>query len=369
MSKYFQKLAVKEIRKETAEAYTLVFPNPETENFSYLPGQYLTLRIMIEGKEERRAYSLSSCPFTDEELAVSIKQVEQGKVSNYLADKLEVGDEVEVMRPMGKFVIEPDITQQRHCIMIGAGSGITPLFSMIKGVLDQEPESKVSLWYGNRKEDSVMFARQLTALQERYRERFKIVHVLSRASAEWKGLRGRLDKDRVYKLLSDLFMEDDFRKEYYMCGPRGMMDAAIEAFEKHSVHPGFIHQEHFNAELPSDEELDALAAAESESLTVSDGEEEYEIVEQEVKVKLNGKTHRVLVKPSESVLTALLDHDIEAPYTCLAGICTTCMAKINNGLVAMDTTDGLTDEEMEEGYILTCQAHPLDDEVEIEFPE
>ncbi|MDW3650054.1 MAG: ferredoxin--NADP reductase [Bacteroidia bacterium] len=369
MSKYFHKLPIKEIIAETEDAYTLVFPKPEAEDFSYLPGQYLTLRVMIDGTEERRAYSLSSCPFTDEDLAISIKRVEQGKVSNYLADRLEEGAEVELMRPMGKFLIEPDITQSRHCIMIGAGSGITPLFSMIKGVLDQEPESKVSLWYGNRREDSVMFARQLSLLQERYRERLQIVHVLSRATEEWKGLRGRLDKDRVYKLLSNLFMEDDFRKEYYLCGPRGMMDAAIEAFDKHSVHPGFIHQEHFSAELPSDEELDALAAAENESLTVSDGEEEYEIVEQEVSVKLNGNTHKLIVKPSESVLSALLDQDIDAPYTCLAGICTTCLAKINKGLVAMDTTDGLTDQEMEEGYILTCQAHPLDDEVEIEFPE
>ncbi|MEM8886924.1 MAG: ferredoxin--NADP reductase [Bacteroidota bacterium] len=369
MSKYFHKLPIKKIIAETEDAYTLVFPKPEEEDFSYFPGQYLTLRLMIDGKEERRAYSLSSCPYTDEDWAVSIKRVEQGKVSNYLADHFKVGDEVEVMRPMGKFLVEPDITQSRHCIMIGAGSGITPLFSMIKGVLDQEPESKVSLWYGNRTESSVMFARQLTALQERYRERFHIVHVLSRASDEWKGIRGRLDKDRVYKLLSDLFMEDDFRKEYYICGPRGMMESAIEAFEKHSVHPGFIHQEHFSAELPSDEELDALAAAENESLTVSDGEEEYEIVEQEISVILNGKTHKVTVKPSEDILTALLNKDIEAPYTCLAGICTTCIARINNGLVAMDTTDGLTDEEMEEGYILTCQAHPLDDEVEIEFPD
>lgn len=367
MSKYFQKLQIKEIRKETADAYTLVLNKPETEDFVYLAGQYLTLRVFIEGEEFRRAYSLSSCPNSDPDLAISIKRVEQGKVSNYLGDHLKAGDELEVMKPMGNFVVEPDITAPRHCIMIGAGSGITPLFSMIKTVLKEEPESKVSLWYGNRKVSSVMFADELARLIERYPQRFHIFHVLSQADESWKGARGRLDKARVYKLLSNLFMEDDFRKEYFICGPREMMLEATDALDTHSVHPGYISQEHFTATLPSDEELDALAAKEDESLQISDGETEYEIVEQEITLELEGETHKVVVSPKDTILTAALAQKLDAPYTCKAGICTTCIAKLTSGLVAMDTTDGLTEEELEEGYILTCQAHPLDDEVEIEF--
>ncbi|MEM6799827.1 MAG: ferredoxin--NADP reductase [Bacteroidota bacterium] len=367
MSKYFQKLSIKEIIEETEDAYTLIFEKPDADEFNYQAGQYLTIRVLINGEEERRAYSLSSCPNTEADLAVSIKRLEGGKVSNWLKDKYRVGDQLEVMRPMGKFTIEPDADTSRHCIMIGAGSGITPLFSMIKTLLATEPATKVSLWYGNRDEDSVMFAKQLTQLQKQYRERFHILHVLSRAGDEWKGQKGRLDKKKIYDLLSELFMRDEYRKEYYICGPEGMIEAAVEALDTHAVHPGFIFQEYFTATLPSDEELDALTAEEGEQLSVSDGESEFEIIEQEVVIHLDGKAHTITVKPSESILGAALDNNLDVPYTCLAGICTTCIAELKSGLVAMDTTDGLTDEEMEQGMILTCQAHPLDDEVEIEF--
>jgi len=367
MSKYFKKVRIKEIRDETHDAYTLVLDKPDTEEFVYKAGQYLTLRIFDKGEEFRRAYSLCSSPYTDEHLAISIKRVPGGKVSNYLREHLHEGDEIEVMKPMGHFFIEPDPEVPRHCIMIGAGSGITPLLSMIKTVLDQEPSSKVSLWYGNRRMDSVIFADELSQLISQYPLRFHVFHILSRAEESWKGARGRLDKDRVYKLLSDLFMEDDFRKEYYLCGPRGMMEAANAALDTHSVHPGYVNQEHFTAELPTEAELDALAAKNEEEVKLSDGKTDYEITEQQVSLQLDGETHTITVSPKDSILTAALAHKLDAPYTCMAGICTTCIAKLSAGLVAMDTTDGLTDDELEEGYILTCQAHPLNDEVEIEY--
>jgi len=367
MSKYFQKLRILEIRDETEDAYTLVLDTPEDVNYTYKAGQYLTIRIFHEGEEYRRAYSLSSCPYTDSHLSVSIKRVDQGIVSNYLRDHLQSGDELEVMKPMGSFVIEPNPEIPRHCIMIGAGSGITPLMSMIKAVLKEEPESKVSLWYGNRNVDSVIFAKELSHLLSQYPQRFHVFHVLSQADESWRGAKGRLDQKRVYKLLSDLFMKDDFRKEYYLCGPREMMAETVAALEQHSVHLGYVNQEHFTAALPTDEELDARAAKDEEMLRVSDGETEYEIVEQEVSIELEGEVHKVVVSPKETILAAALAKKLDAPYTCMAGICTTCIAKLKSGLVSMDTTDGLTEEELEEGYILVCQAHPLDDKVEIEF--
>lgn len=367
MSKYFQKLRILEIKDETSDAYTLVLDTPEQSDFAYQAGQYLTVRVFHEGEEYRRAYSLSSCPYTDSQLSISIKRVKEGKVSNYLKDNLQEGDELEVMKPMGNFVIEPDPETPRHCIMVGAGSGITPLMSMIKAVLKEEPKSKVSLWYGNRTIDSIIFAKDLSNLLSLYPQRFHVFNVLSQADDSWKGAKGRLDQERVYKLLSDLFMSDDLRKEYYLCGPREMMDEAVAALDKHSVHPGYVNQEHFTANLPTDEELDALSAKEEETLSVSDGETEYEIVEQEVSIELEGETHTVVVSPKETILTAALAKKLDTPYTCMAGICTTCIAKLKSGLVSMDTTDGLTEEELEEGYILTCQAHPLDDSVEIEF--
>ena len=368
MRRYFYTFIIDEIRDETADAYTVFFFAPDAEAFEYLPGQYLTLRLHIEGEEYRRAYSMSSSPATDDRLSVTIKRVEGGIVSNYIRDHLEAGDVLEIMPPMGHFVVRTHPELKRHYILIGAGSGITPLMSILKTVLAAEPDSKVSLWYGNRNEDSIIFKEELNRLIKKHPQRFHLAHFLSQASEDWKGFRGRLDKTNVYNMISELFMRDEYRKQYYICGPLHMMNEAEAALDKHAVNPPDIFRELYTAPVPSEADLDKLYSENEEGIkVVSDGEEEYPIVEQKIILTLNGKSHNLTVKPDEHILDAALNAGLDVPYTCRSGICTTCRAMLDSGLVSMDETAGLSEEELENGYILSCQAHPLTDDVEVDF--
>ena len=241
----FYELPVKAIIDETPEAYTICFENLNPELFTYQAGQYLTLKVEIEGEEYRRAFSLSSSPDLDQDLHITIKRIPNGKVSNFLKDHLEVGDLVDVMPPMGGFKILPELDRQRHYIMLGAGSGITPLMSMIKTVLHREPLSKVSLWYGNRTQEDIIFDKQLQKLKSEYPDRLGIFHTLSQPEGTWRGRKGRLNKQNVYDLLLDLFMVDTYRKQYFICGPEAMIVDACEALEMFGVAKDKIHYELF----------------------------------------------------------------------------------------------------------------------------
>ena len=367
MSRYFYPAIIDEIRDETAEAYTVFFHPPELELFSYVSGQYLTLRLFIEGEEFRRAYSLSSSPLTDARLSVTIKRVAGGQVSNYIRDHLQEGDVLELMPPMGHFVVNTHPEHRRHYILIGAGSGISPLLSIIKTVLKAEPDSKVSLWYGNRNEDSIIFKELLNTFLKQYPQRFHLAHFLSQPDPDWKGFTGRLDTERVYERISDLFMRDEYRKQYFICGPARMMDGVQVALDKHAVYPPDVHREWYTAPLPSEEELDKVYGGTEQATTlVADGEE-FPILTQNIRLILFGEAHELTVRPDQSILDAALEAKLDAPYTCQAGICTSCRALLHEGMVAMDETEGLSEEELEEGYILTCQAHPLTEDVEVEF--
>lgn len=360
MGTNFYELPVKAIIDETPEAYTICFENLEPEFFAYEAGQYLTLRIEIEGEECRRAFSLSSSPDLDQDLHITIKRIPNGKVSNFLRDHLEVGDLIDVMPPRGGFKILPEVDRQRHYIMLGAGSGITPLISMIKTVLHREPLSKISLWYGSRTKEAIIFDNLLQTLQREYSDRLTIYHMLSQPSAEWKGKRGRLDKQNVYELLLDLFMVDTYRKQYFVCGPEAMMQEAKEAFSKHAINPKDVFQEYFNAPLNEDIEGDL-------ALDEEDTKNTPEILKQEVIVELNAGLYSLMVEPEQTILDAAEAADLDTPYTCKAGICTTCRAKLIRGTVHMDESMGLSLEEIENGYVLTCQAHPTSEDVRLSY--
>ncbi|RMG22065.1 MAG: ferredoxin--NADP reductase, partial [Bacteroidetes bacterium] len=319
------------------------------------------------GKEYRRAFSLSSSPVTDSDLRVTIKRVPGGVVSNYLRDHVQAGEEIEVMPPMGNFGFVPRPENSQHYVLIGGGSGITPLMSIIKTVLAVEPQSKLTLWYCNRDEASIIFCRQLEALAARYPERLVVYHTLTRPGADWQGPRGRLDQERIYQLILELFMEDTYPKQYYLCGPEGLMQAARAAFEQHAIHPSFVHQEHYSAPLPTDEELAAAEAAAAASTAISDGEHTYELTTRKVRLCLEGATHTLEVSPEKSILDVAIDAKLDPPYACQSGICTTCRAMLLQGVVSMDETEGLSEEEIQQGYVLTCQAHPLTEDVELEY--
>ena len=357
----FHSLPLIDLIDQTDQAYTLVFRRPEGSLWDYHPGQYLTLRVFIDGEELRRPYSLSSSPLDTETLAVTVKRLPRGKVSNYLRDTLQMGDEVEVLPPMGNFYVEPTPLRIRHYILIGGGSGITPLLSILQTVLAIEPDSKVTLWYGNRNKESIIFREELSQLKQTYRERLTLIHVLSQPTPDWKGPSGRLDKDRVYELILDLFMVDEFQKGYYLCGPEGLMLAAQDAMEAHAIDPRHIFQEHFVGHV-LELELKENTPSESEEDLVTDPPSSHS-----VSIILDEERYEVEVKPGQSILDAALAEGLDAPYSCKGGVCTTCMGRVLKGEITHSSAVMLLDSEKEKGIVLTCQAQPVSDDVEIEY--
>lgn len=348
-------LTLSAIQDETKDAYTLRFETAEPVFSQYKPGQYLTLKLVINGEQVRRAFSLSSSSATDKDLAVTIKRVVGGKASNYLRDKTKVGDKIEVFPPMGNFAIDIDANNRKHYILIGAGSGITPLMSMLKTVLSVEKNSKVTLWYGNSHEESIIFAKQLESLKQQYTTRLNVVHVLSKPSASWTGHTGRLDENKIYSLVSELFMTDEYRKVYYLCGPEGMMKDGLSALDKHGVNPADVNREYYTAPAPTDAEIEKVHGEKPAATTDI------------VTIILDGNTYQVPVPSGQYIVDAAIDFGIDPPYSCQAGICTTCRGLCKSGKVEMDESEGLSDQELREGYVLTCQAKVVEGPVVIEY--
>jgi ring-1,2-phenylacetyl-CoA epoxidase subunit PaaE len=350
MSKYFH-LTVKEIVEETPDTKTISFWQPIHQSVSYKAGQFITVIIEINGKKERRSYSMSSSP-REGSLAITIKKVKHGLVSNYLCDTLKVGDAVEVMEPMGHFVLMPDPEKTRNIVLFGGGSGITPLMSILKTVLPAELKSKVFLVYGSRSEEEIIFKKELDRLEHTYSGRLKVIHVLTKPSYTWAGY-----KTRINQASTVIFLKQDIglpisESEYYLCGPEGMMEQVSNALNLFNVPTENIHKEHFG---------EAVYKAEAEN-----EEDDGSLKEQQVIIKYEGKSYEILVKPHETILEAALNKDIDLPYSCQAGMCTACMGKCVAGTINMDEEDGLTDNEIKQGYILTCVAHPTSSGVVVE---
>jgi ring-1,2-phenylacetyl-CoA epoxidase subunit PaaE len=352
MKTYF--LQVKEITKETEEVISVEFWHPLSEQIKYKAGQFITVIVPADnGKKVRRSYSMSSSPYTDSSVIITVKRIPGGLVSNYLHDNVRKGDFIEVIEPMGQFVFEPDAQKQRHIVLIGAGSGITPLMSITKSVLKAEPKSKVSLIYGNRTFDSIIFWKRLTDLELANRERLNVVHVLSQASDSWAGYRGRINKANIVVMLKELDIH--FRSEnevFYLCGPTGMMEEVLDIFDVFDVPEGQINRERFNAPM-LDENYEL---PESEKLLT-----------REVTVKYSGDDFTFKVEPHQTILEAALELDIDLPYSCQAGMCTACLGKCISGEVRMDEDEGLTQKEKEDGWVLTCVSRPLTDDVVLEI--
>ncbi|MDF9795168.1 ring-1,2-phenylacetyl-CoA epoxidase subunit PaaE [Catalinimonas alkaloidigena] len=383
MSNKYHQLTVREIIRETSDAITIVFDQTE-ERLQYEAGQFLTLILPIDGERVRRSYSLSTCPFLDKYPAVTVKRVASGKVSNYLNDQLKAGDTLEVMQPMGKFTTTLIGTEQRHLIMFGGGSGITPLMSIMKSVLYAEPKTKVSLIYANRDEESIIFKNQLDALSRKYDRTFKVIHILEEPSPDFPSLHGRIEPEQVRALLADLPQLPAVDTEYFICGPSGMMHNAIEGLKMLAVDHNRIHKESFVAGITSPSEgkeqefipspENSEVSEESADKPVEDGligafKTENETVKevQEVTVVYDGEEYTFPVEPGNSILHTALALDIDLPYSCQSGICTACMGKCTSGRVKLDEEDTLTDGELQQGFVLTCVGHPLTPNVRIEI--
>jgi ring-1,2-phenylacetyl-CoA epoxidase subunit PaaE len=358
MALKFQKMQVFKVVRETGDAITIYFQNPDKQLYTYLPGQYLTLRAEVNGKAVNRAFSLCSSPATDDLLAVTVKKTTGGLVSTYFNDLLKEGDYLEVFPPLGNFVAKLKDYQKKHYFLIGAGSGITPLMSILKTTLTVEKESKVTLLFGNRNTGSTIFKARLDELQSQYEGRLKVIHVLTQPDQGWAGPTGRLTRGKVKELLQPAIESDPLAKEYFVCGPSAMMDESLHALREMRVPAENCHQEHFSAPIthPMDE-------PEQKSVEVAN------VKVGSVKIILEGKEYTVEVGPNSSILEAALDNDLDPPYACMIGSCCTCKAKLMSGKVIMDDREGLTDEEIRDGFVLTCQSHPTTSNVVVSYDE
>ncbi len=350
-SEHYHSLKVIEVVSETPDAISIVFAQPEPK-LAYKSGQFLTLIADINGKSVRRAYSLSSSPYTDEHLAVTIKRVEGGLMSNYLNDTVKAGDKIDVMEPMGHFTSEFNASNKRHVVMFGGGSGITPLMSHAKSALTQEPNSIVSLIYANRDIDSIIFKAAFQELAIKYEGRFRVIHILDNAPLEWQGPSGLLN----HEMLTDLFERIPNwgigQTTYIMCGPEGMMNNVETLLAQQNIPADKIFKESFVAG----------------TINKDDGEEpSSEIQERTVTILYDEEEFEVKVGPKESILDAALSLEIDLPYSCQSGLCTACRGKCTSGSVKMDEEEGLSKAEIEAGYVLPCVAHPLTDDVKIEI--
>ena len=362
----FYSLPITAITPETDEAVTVAFKVPEdlADQFRYEAGQYVTLKFTIGGKEERRAYSMCSAPHQDE-IAVTVKRVSGGVVSNHIAGQLSVGDKLEVMPPQGRFKVSPDHSRRREYYLFGAGSGITPLMSITREVLEREPQSKVHLFYGNRDENSIIFEQAFKDLQERYEGQLEVEHTLSRpkkfkqsglrglfsrSKPQWRGATGRITIPAVQQFMQrHPAAVDD--KQYFICGPGRMIDDVEQALLGLGVVKERIHTERFVSANDVKKKSSGSGAVDSATITAT----------------ISGKQHEVQLKPGQSVLDGLLEAGSQPPYSCLAGACSTCMAKVTKGGLKMEVCFALDDEEVAAGYVLTCQAFPTTEAVEVDF--
>jgi ring-1,2-phenylacetyl-CoA epoxidase subunit PaaE len=270
---------------------------------------------------------------------------------------------------MGSYTVEIDPERSRHYILIGAGSGIAPLMAIARSVLAGEPASKVTLWYGNRNEESIIFKEELLDMRHRYGERFFVYFTLSQPSLDWKGMKGRLDREHVYELISELFMTDEYRKAYYLCGPEAMMEEARSALEKHAINPFDIFQEHYHAPL-AEPIAETTGNGSSDPVPASIGPAPVDhstLHDREMKVVVEGERYALRVPAGATILDAAIAAGLEPPYSCQSGTCSSCRAKRLQGQVAMDRSLGLSEMEREADYVLTCQAYPLTDDVVVDY--
>lgn len=344
----FHKLSIKNRIQETADAVSLVFEVPENlkTNFSFKAGQYITLKATINGSEIRRAYSICSAPESGE-LKVAIKTVDNGIFSTYATSQLKVGDVLEVHEPEGKFVLEP--TRSNNYLGMAAGSGITPVLSMIKAVLQREPSSSFTLIYGNKSSEKTMFKAELDALSITYDSRFNLHYVFSRQNEEGS-LFGRIDKGHTNYFIKNIYKNWSF-KTVFLCGPEEMIKTVSTTLKENRYKESQILFELFTASVN-----------EESNSQIKEGQTE-------VTVLLDDEEFTFTMKQTDDILAAALRNDVDAPYSCQGGVCSSCLAKVNEGKAVMAKNNILTDDEVDDGFILTCQAHPITSKISIDYDD
>lgn len=358
----FHSLEVASVQQETPDAIVVGFKVPADlqNDFTFTHGQYVTLKLTVNGEELRRSYSICSSPLDKEAFSIAVKRVQGGRASTQLVEKLKAGMSIEVMTPMGSFTTALDPSNERHFVAFAAGSGITPILSILKTVLRTEPKSRFTLFYGNTDTDRIIFRSKLEELKGQHGARLAVHHILSQGRDEDVLFNGRITTDKAKQLLGR-FVTDALHKEFFICGPEQMMVNVSEALEAMGVDRKHIHIELFTTPVTTEgkkENDHAHSAAGAFSGTAS------------VKVILDGREHELQIPAKgDAVLDAAIDAGLDVPFACKGAVCCTCKARVVEGQVEMDMNYALTDEEVADGYVLTCQAHPRSARVVVDYDQ
>jgi ring-1,2-phenylacetyl-CoA epoxidase subunit PaaE len=350
----FHRLAVNDLRHESADAVSLTFaiPNELASDYSFAPGQYLTLRTTMDGEEVRRSYSICSGP-DDGELRIAVKKVDGGAFSSWAADELKAGDELDVMTPTGRFGIAHAPDQARIHVGFAAGSGITPILSIAKGVLAREPYSRFFLFYGNRSAGGMLFREALEELKDRFMQRLSIFHVISGEEQDIPILHGRLDGEKVRVLLRSLVPASSV-DHAFICGPIGMSEDVEATCREIGIAEDRIHVERFVSEFGGRPRPKTVIAASAPAKAMAS-------------LMVDGKRREVPVADGESILDAALRAGMDLPFACKGGMCSTCRAKLVEGDAQMEVNYSLEPWELKAGFILTCQARPVSEKVVVDY--
>ena len=347
----FHNLSVKNIKRETDKSISISFNLPENlkASFAFKAGQYITLKTVIDGHEVRRDYSLCVSPKSGE-LKVAIKEVNDGTFSAYANNTLKVGDTLEVAPPKGRFIFEPNDSKTKNIALFAAGSGITPILSIVKCALEEEVYSQVILVYGNKTTKDTMFLNELLELQHAYKDRFSIQFVFSQQDED-DSIFGRIEKSTVNYVMKNKHKHVEV-DAFYLCGPEAMIHTVKDVLTEHDIDENRIHFELFKAAKPVDVKEDVAAAGSTQiSITVDDETTTFEMSQK------------------QTILEAALDEDLDAPYSCQGGICSSCLARVTEGEATMTQNNILTESEIAEGLILTCQAHPTTPSIVIDYDD
>ena len=347
----FHKLNISHLEKVTSNCVTIGFDIPDSlkSEFSYEAGQYVTLKSTIDGKEVRRDYSICTSPNSGK-LQVAIKEVESGSFSKYANNNLSVGDSIEVSSPRGRFTFNPEINNNKSIVAFAAGSGITPIMSIILTALENEENSKVILLYGNKSPEQTIFYQDLLALKKRFSERF-FIHFTFSQTRDVDSLFGRIEASTVNYIITNKYKSDNIQS-YYICGPEPMIAMVTEVLNSKGITEDKIKFELFTA--PQSESENQVEIPEgSTSITVMVDDEELTFV----------------MSQKKSILEAALENDLDAPYSCQGGICSSCLAQIKEGKATMRQNNILTDNEVANGLILTCQAHPTSSVIYVDYDD
>ena len=352
----FHTLKVKDIRRETADAVSIAFDIPLAiqHEYQFKQGQYITVKLTVNGEELRRSYSICTSPYSEKELRVAVKEVQDGRASTLMNRTWKVGDTVEVMTPMGNFSSVLSGNNKKNYVLFAGGSGITPMMSILKSVLYIEKQSNVTLVYANRDEDSVIFSSEIQKIASENADRVKVLNVYDNPKTQVSDLqKGLLSVDRVKAIVENYGGVN--ADEYFICGPGPMMENIKQALEGLKIAKEKIHIEYFSAVA------DAVAKAEGVVVTGADVNSEITVIQYGIETTMKLNTAGL------TILDAAIDAGVDAPFSCKGAVCCTCRAKVIEGKAKMDNNFALTDAEVEEGFILTCQAHPLTEKLVVDF--